>query len=131
MARDPKEFGIYIRELRKQRGLTLVELYKKSGVSQPYLSQIENGKATTVPSPTIIEKLADPLGVQSSHLMLKAGYYDWFFDEEADMDSNTQDLGFVLHQKKVLYGDIELTEHDKKMITLYIDALVSERPKKA
>lgn len=71
---DLIEFGAYLRELRKKRGLTLVDLNKLSGVSQPYLSQIENGKAGSSPSPEILRKIAEPLGADYSDLMEKAGY---------------------------------------------------------
>lgn len=60
MAVDALEFGHYLRGLRKARGLTLVDLNKASGVSQPYLSQIENGKAGGVPSPDILKKSPNP-----------------------------------------------------------------------
>lgn len=68
-----KNFGLYIKQLRLQRGLTIrqVELY--SGVSNSYLSQLENGKRG-IPSADIINKIASPLGVSPNKLMSKAGY---------------------------------------------------------
>ncbi|MGZ4200137.1 MAG: helix-turn-helix domain-containing protein [Thermoleophilia bacterium] len=39
------EFGARLRSLRRERGLTLVRLAKASGLSNPFLSQIERGKA--------------------------------------------------------------------------------------
>lgn len=71
------ELGKYLRSLRKKEGLTLVELSKMSGVSNPYISQIENGKFT--PSPEILKKLANPLGVTAFDLMVAAGH--WTADE--------------------------------------------------
>ena len=38
------ELGTRIRERRKERGLTQDELSRLSGVSKPYISQIETGK---------------------------------------------------------------------------------------
>jgi transcriptional regulator with XRE-family HTH domain len=72
------EFGKYIRSLRKKKDLTLVELSKLSGVSHPYLSQIENGKTKTVASPEILNKVAGPLGTKYEDLMEKAGYLKSF-----------------------------------------------------
>lgn len=41
---DVVKFGEFIRKKRKERGYNLTQLSEKSGVSHPYLSQIENGK---------------------------------------------------------------------------------------
>lgn len=69
------EFGTYIRNLRKERGLTLKELGKATELSHPYLSQIETGKRT-IPSPDILKRLADSLGVEYEDLLIKAGHID-------------------------------------------------------
>lgn len=68
-----KDFGDYIRQLRKEQKLTIRQLEEKSGVSNAYLSQIENGKRG-LPSPEILKKIHDPLGVSYDELMEKAGY---------------------------------------------------------
>ncbi|QNU32611.1 helix-turn-helix transcriptional regulator [Geobacillus sp. 47C-IIb] len=39
-----KEFGDYLRSLRKRKNLSIKELQELSGVSDAYISQIENGK---------------------------------------------------------------------------------------
>lgn len=70
----PEEFGRFIKNLRDQAGLTLRQLERSSGVSNSYLSQLENGKKG-FPSPDILEKLASPLKVSYTELMDKAGYY--------------------------------------------------------
>lgn len=69
----PEDFGKYLRSLRKERQLTTrqVELY--SGVSNSYLSQIENGKRG-IPSPKILEKLSTIYNVPYEELMMTAGY---------------------------------------------------------
>lgn len=56
-----------IRAWRKERGLTLVELAKASGLSQPFISQLENGQkeATT----TTLKKLATALRVEPGDLI--------------------------------------------------------------
>jgi transcriptional regulator with XRE-family HTH domain len=69
------EFGTYIRSLRKERGLTLKELGKTTELSHPYLSQIETGNRP-IPSPDILKRLADPLGVEYEDLLIKAGHID-------------------------------------------------------
>lgn len=68
-----EEFGERIRSLRKQAKMTIRQLETYSGVSNSYLSQLENGKRG-VPSPEILRKLSGPLRVPFSHLMKVAGY---------------------------------------------------------
>jgi transcriptional regulator with XRE-family HTH domain len=55
------EFGQYLRELRKSKQLKMRELARQSGISQPYLSQIETGKRKV--SPDILMKLSKALNV--------------------------------------------------------------------
>ncbi len=70
----PEEFGKYLNGLREERKLTTrqVELY--AGVSNSYISQLENGKRG-IPSAKIMEKLAQVYKVPFLDLMEKAGYY--------------------------------------------------------
>jgi SOS regulatory protein LexA len=68
-----KEFGNYLKKLRKENGLTIRQLTEKSGVSNAYLSQLETGKRG-LPKPEILAKLHGPLGVGYDELMEKAGY---------------------------------------------------------
>lgn len=73
---DLVQFGSYIKELRKKRGLTLASLSALSGVSHPYLSQIENGKLKNFPSPEILIKISEPLDVRYEKLLKAAGHLD-------------------------------------------------------
>jgi len=52
--------GAALRERRLADGLTLVELAERVGLSQPFLSQIENGRAR--PSMSSLARLATALG---------------------------------------------------------------------
>lgn len=70
-----KEFGEYLKNKRKEKGLSIRKLEELSGVSNAYLSQLENGKRG-MPSPEIIKKINGPLGVEYDELMEKAGYID-------------------------------------------------------
>lgn len=74
MNNQVRNFGEFMKNLRKERGLTLAELSKESGVSQPFLSQIENNKRR--PSPEILKKLYDPLEYPYDLLLIKAGVID-------------------------------------------------------
>ena len=61
-----KGLGIRIRDLRKSKRLTLVEVAKSTGIDQATLSRIENGKMTgTLDSH---RRIAETLGVRLTEL---------------------------------------------------------------
>src|SRR6266545_2322629 len=62
--------GRAIKVLRAERGLERKELAEASGVSYPYLSEIENGKKQ--PSSKAVLALAEALGVAPSDLLAMA-----------------------------------------------------------
>jgi HTH-type transcriptional regulator, competence development regulator len=62
-----------LRTHRLAAKLTLREVERLTGVSNAYLSQLENGH-TTNPSPRLLEKLAGAFGCSYSELMKAAGY---------------------------------------------------------
>ena len=63
--------GATIRRLRKRRGLTLVQLAASTGLSHPFLSQVERGVAW--PSVQSLARVADALGVGVAVLAFPAG----------------------------------------------------------
>ncbi|MED4403728.1 transcriptional regulator [Metabacillus fastidiosus] len=67
------EFGKFLKRIREEKGLTLREIQELSGVSNSYLSQLENGKRG-LPSPDILKKIYQSLDVDYYELMEKAGY---------------------------------------------------------
>lgn len=56
-----------LKELRKDRGWTQAKLAAKSGISQTYISELEQGKKQ--PTLPIIKKLAVALGATTSKLL--------------------------------------------------------------
>ena len=63
------EIGVRIKEIRKKRGLTQVQLAKKAGISQSALSDIESQVSSKRPSATTIQLLASALGCTVAELM--------------------------------------------------------------
>lgn len=59
-----------VKKFRELLGWSQNELAKRSGVSQPYISELEDGKADN-PSMKTLEKLANALGVYVSELLAK------------------------------------------------------------
>lgn len=95
-------YGKYLRELRKNKGLTLKELGKQAGLSYSYLSQLERGERGTegIPSPQILKKLAEPLGVSHNELMLEAGYIsvddvNYHFEARRFLDELLKKISFI------------------------------------
>lgn len=62
-----------LREARTASQLSLRAVEKLTGISNPYLSQLENGK-TINPSPHVLSKLAKAYAVPYRQLMTAAGY---------------------------------------------------------
>ncbi|TQR28356.1 XRE family transcriptional regulator [Lysinibacillus sphaericus] len=66
--------GEEIRQRRKSRGLSISQLSKLSGVSQPYISQIESGERNA--SVKTLNKLVEILGVSKLYSLRAQGYLD-------------------------------------------------------
>lgn len=57
-----------LHQLREEKGLSQIELAKRSGVSQPFISQIEKGER--VPSVFIAKKIAVALDKTVDEMIL-------------------------------------------------------------
>ncbi|SRR5258707_7778072 len=68
-----EKFGVYLRTLRKQKGLTLKQVEKGARVSNSFLSQVERG-IRNPPRPDILNRLAGVYGVPAHDLLAAAGY---------------------------------------------------------
>ena len=65
--------GDVLKKRREEIKLTLREVEERTGVSNAYLSQLENQKIRK-PSPKVLKKLADTYGLSYAYLMNLAGY---------------------------------------------------------
>ena len=66
------DLGKMLRQRRLMAELTLLELAAKSGVSQSHLARIERGER--FPSGKVLRKIAKPLELNESQLLIIAGY---------------------------------------------------------
>jgi len=73
MQKQRGRLGTYLFRARVDRYMTLSDLSRWSGVSHPYLSQLESGRIAT-PSPHVLRKIADALQVPYLDLLVEAGY---------------------------------------------------------
>lgn len=92
--------GEYIREQRQRAKVSLRQLADATGVSNPYLSQIERGLRK--PSAEILQQIAKGLRISAEALYVQAGILD---DRESDTDVQAAiraDVGLSERQKQVL-----------------------------
>ena len=95
-----RDLGGYIREQRRAAEISLRQLAKSAGVSNPYLSQIERGLRK--PSAQILQQIAKALRISAEALYVQAGILD-----ERDVESDVpaavlRDATITERQKRVL-----------------------------
>lgn len=69
-----RDIGEYIRQQRNHAKISLRQLSKLAGVSNPYLSQIERG--VRKPSAEILQQIAKGLRISAEALYVQAGILD-------------------------------------------------------
>ena len=69
--RSGAAIGEFIREQREQAQVSLRQLARLAGVSNPYLSQVERGLRK--PSADILQQIAKGLAISAEQLYLRAG----------------------------------------------------------
>lgn len=69
-----RELGDYIRDQRRTAEVSLRQLARLAGVSNPYLSQIERGLRR--PSAQILQQIAKALRISAETLYVQAGILD-------------------------------------------------------
>ena len=92
--------GEYIREQRQRAKVSLRQLAEATGVSNPYLSQIERGLRK--PSAEILQQIAKGLRISAEALYIQAGILD---EREPDTDVQAAiraDTALSERQKQVL-----------------------------
>lgn len=80
MALSNADLGSYLKNLRENKQLSTREVYDLSGVSNSYLSLVENGHRRA--SAIVLKKLAPIYDVNYLELYKKAGYIDLIEDEK-------------------------------------------------
>src|SRR6187401_499468 len=95
--------GEYLHEQRVAAELSLRQLAEQTGVSNPYLSQIERGLRR--PSAEVLQALAKALQISAESLYVRAGLLT---DEDAAAPSVREAIGrdplLTAEQKQVLLG---------------------------
>ena len=93
------ELGGYIRDQRHSAQISLRQLAKLAGVSNPYLSQIERGLRK--PSADVLSQIAKALRVSAEVLYIRAGILEPS-ETNAVRDAIITDMAINERQKQVL-----------------------------
>ncbi len=94
------DLGEFIRTQRERANLSLRRLAEKSGISNPYLSQIERG--IRKPSAEILKNLARALEISSNTLYSRAGLIDEEMPPATVFEAIDNDERLAAEHKKVL-----------------------------
>jgi len=94
-----EDIGAYIRQQREGAQVSLRQLAKLAGVSNPYLSQVERGLRK--PSAEILQQIAKGLRISAEALYVRAGIL-----EERPASAVTD----------AVFADLELTERQKQVL---------------
>ena len=97
---DVRSLGDYIREQRNSSQISLRQLAKLAGVSNPYLSQIERGLRK--PSAEILQQIAKALRISAEALYVQAGILEQREGDALVVDALLADPGLTERQKQVL-----------------------------
>ena len=95
-----RELGDYIREQRRGAQISLRQLARQAGVSNPYLSQIERGLRK--PSAEILQQIARALRISAEALYVQAGILEERPGDTSAQDAITRDGAISERQKQVL-----------------------------
>jgi transcriptional regulator with XRE-family HTH domain len=110
-----RDVGDYIREQRHQAQVSLRQLAKLAGVSNPYLSQIERGLRK--PSAEILQQIAKGLRISAEQLYIRAGILD---EREGDDTVTT-----------AILADAVLTERQKQVLLEIYESFRNENAVRA
>jgi transcriptional regulator with XRE-family HTH domain len=97
---DVRNLGDYIREQRSSSQISLRQLAKLAGVSNPYLSQIERGLRK--PSAEILQQIAKALRISAEALYVQAGILEERYGDSDVPAAVLSDAHLQERQKQVL-----------------------------
>jgi transcriptional regulator with XRE-family HTH domain len=113
-----RELGEFIREQRRVGQLSLRKLSEQSGISNPYLSQIERGLRR--PSAEILQQIARALEISAETLYVQAGILEPRTDSVDVVGEIRRDPALGEDQKKTLVhiyltfrAEHEADQHDE------------------
>lgn len=107
-----ESLGEFLKEQRRGAQMTLRQLADQTGVSNPYLSQIERGLRK--PSAEVLQQLAKGLRISAETLYLRAGILDPDEQQERSVELAVRaDPALTERQKRVLLDIYESFRHER------------------
>ncbi len=97
---DVRTLGEYIREQRESAEVSLRQLAKNAGVSNPYLSQVERGLKK--PSAEILGQIASALRISAETLYVRAGLLEPRAGNAVVTEAIAADESLTERQRQVL-----------------------------
>jgi transcriptional regulator with XRE-family HTH domain len=94
------DLGEFIRDQRRNARLSLRKLSELTGISNPYLSQIERGLRE--PSAKILQAIARGLRISAETLYVRAGILDQRDDDQDLVEEILRDPSITERQKQAL-----------------------------
>ncbi len=117
MEKTKPDIGPFLRSARERKNLSLRAVEDATGVSNPYLSQLEGGKVRQ-PSPIVLHKLTTLYEVSYSDAMRLAGY-----PVPGDSSDEPQPPAVSFRFRNV-------TEEEADALEVYLDFLRSKKPRR-
>jgi len=108
-----REIGEFIREQRRNSSLTIRKLSDLSGISVPYLSQVERGLRK--PSADILQALAKGLRISAETMYVRAG----ILEERPASDT-----------RSCILKDQSITERQRQTLVEIFDSFQAETARK-
>ncbi|MWV44592.1 helix-turn-helix domain-containing protein [Paenibacillus sp. HJL G12] len=117
------EFGVLLKQIREQKGLTINQLAEAAGISNSQISRMENGLRGIPKAPTI-RKLADALDASYGEFMSAAGYLEGTDGMDAAeqlpawaTSKDKRDFKKMLEEDgELMFDGIPLDQEDKQRI---------------
>jgi transcriptional regulator with XRE-family HTH domain len=122
-AGEIRHLGDFIRDQRAGSGISLRQLAKTAGVSNPYLSQIERGLRK--PSAEILQQIAKGLRISAEALYVQAGFLEQRIGSGAVVDAVVSDERLNERQKQVLLEIYESFRREDGTAPIDADVVVS------
>jgi len=131
IAEGPKEqakrggaaIGEFIREQREQAQVSMRQLARLAGVSNPYLSQIERGLRK--PSADILQQIAKGLRISAEQLYIRAGILEFREGDPELVSAILADEGLGERQKQVLVDIYESFRRENAQLLASAAAVAS------
>ena len=115
--------GGFIREQREQAQVSMRQLARLAGVSNPYLSQVERGLRK--PSAEILQQIAKGLRISAEQLYLHAGILETRDGDPQTVAAILADTGLGERQKHML---VEIYESFRREHAAGTTTVISSEP---